>query len=118
MFAYKLFPHVCVQLGDFILLSQQIFLIVNKIPHAKPTKTDNLTDQSLLQFLHNQSINQLINHSLYPFNLSTHPIIQDRVVHGGSVVVFRAFRPEGRRFESHSSHHIGSLSKSFTSSCL
>jgi len=29
-----------------------------------------------------------------------------------------AFRPKGRRFESRSSHHIGTLGKSFTRSCL
>ena len=28
---------------------------------------------------------------------------------------FGAFRPEGRRLESHYSHHVGTLGKSFTS---
>ena len=37
--------------------------------------------------------------------------------HGGSVVKFCAFRPEGRRFEFHCSHHIRTLGKSFTHSC-
>src|SRR6218665_1078419 len=38
-------------------------------------------------------------------------------IHGysGSVVILRL---EGRRFESHSSRHIGTLGKSFTGSCL
>ena len=31
---------------------------------------------------------------------------------------FWAVRPEGRRFESHSSRHVGTLGKSFTLSCL
>jgi len=31
---------------------------------------------------------------------------------------FGALRPEGHRFESHSSRHIGTLGKSFTHSCL
>ena len=31
---------------------------------------------------------------------------------------FVALRPEDRRFESHSSRHIGTLGKSFTHSCL
>ena len=37
---------------------------------------------------------------------------------GGSVVGFRAFRPEDRRFESLASRHVGTLDKSFTRSCL
>ena len=36
------------------------------------------------------------------------------VERGGSVAKFGTFRPEGRRFESHSSHHAGTLGKSFT----
>src|SRR6218665_31480 len=36
----------------------------------------------------------------------------------GSVVGLGPFRPEGRRFESHSSRHIGTFEKSFTRSCL
>ena len=31
---------------------------------------------------------------------------------------FGALRPEGRMFKSHSSHHAGTLGKSFTHSCL
>src|SRR6218665_1050226 len=31
---------------------------------------------------------------------------------------FDALPPEGRRFESHSSRHVGTLGKSFTRSCL
>jgi len=31
---------------------------------------------------------------------------------------FGALRPEGRRFESHSSRHVGTLDKSFAGSCL
>ena len=31
---------------------------------------------------------------------------------------FGALRPDGRRFESHSSHHVGTLGKSFTYSCM
>ena len=31
---------------------------------------------------------------------------------------FDAFRPKGRGFKSHSSHHVGTLCKSFTRSCL
>jgi len=31
---------------------------------------------------------------------------------------FSAFHLEGRRFESHSTHHVGTLGKSFTRSCL
>ena len=40
------------------------------------------------------------------------------VRHGGSVVKFGALHPEGRRFESHSTRHIETWSKSFTHSCL
>src|SRR6218665_767375 len=39
------------------------------------------------------------------------------VRHGGAMVRFGAFRPEGRRFESHSSHHVRTLEKSFTRNC-
>src|SRR6218665_3398945 len=38
--------------------------------------------------------------------------------HGGSVVRFGAFCLEGRRFESRSSRHVGTLGKSFTHSCM
>src|SRR6218665_253388 len=31
---------------------------------------------------------------------------------------FSALHPQGRRFEPHSSHHIGTLGKSFSHSCL
>ena len=31
---------------------------------------------------------------------------------------FGALRPEGSRFKSHSSHHIGTIGKSFTQCCL
>ena len=31
---------------------------------------------------------------------------------------FDAFRPKGRRFESRSSRHVGTLDKSFTRNCL
>ena len=34
------------------------------------------------------------------------------------VVQFGGLRPEGRTFESHSSHHVGTIGKSFTRSCL
>jgi len=34
------------------------------------------------------------------------------------LVGFDAFRPEGRRFESHSSRHVRTLGKSFTRCCL
>ena len=37
---------------------------------------------------------------------------------GGSVVFFGAFGAGGRWFESHSVHHVGTLGKSFISSCL
>ena len=36
----------------------------------------------------------------------------------GSVVVFDAFGAEDRWFESHSSHHVGTLGKFFTRSFL
>ena len=36
----------------------------------------------------------------------------------GLVVGFGTFHPEGLRFESHSSCHVGTLGKSFTRSCL
>jgi len=39
------------------------------------------------------------------------------VEHGGSLVV-NTCRLEGCGFKSHSSHHVGTLSKSFTRSCL
>jgi len=40
------------------------------------------------------------------------------VGHGGSMVKFSAFRPEGHRFKFHYSSHVGTLGKSFTLSCL
>ena len=42
----------------------------------------------------------------------------DIVGHCGSVVGFGAFCLEGHRFESHSSHHVGTLGKSFTRTCM
>jgi len=36
----------------------------------------------------------------------------------GLIGRFVAFRPKSRGFESRSSHHIGTLGKSFTRSCL
>ena len=44
--------------------------------------------------------------------------LADHLGHGGSVVGFGALRLEGRTFDSHSSHHVGTLGKSFTYSCL
>src|SRR6218665_1938841 len=57
----------------------------------------------------NQSINQSINQPTnQPFNCGVWWLIGR----------FVAFNPKGRRFESHSSCHVGTLGKSFTRSCL
>ena len=44
--------------------------------------------------------------------------LQACVRHGGSVVGFGALRPEGCRFEPHSSRQVETLGKSFTNSCF
>ena len=49
---------------------------------------------------------------------SVHLLSGTSVGLGGSVVRFGAFRPVGRRFESHSSRHVRTLGQSFTRSCL
>ena len=59
-------------------------------------------------------------YSIYDFkSLSKFDII-NFVRRGGTAVGFVPcdWTPEGRRFESHSSRHVGTLGKSFTCSCL
>src|SRR6218665_1028473 len=40
------------------------------------------------------------------------------VGHGGALSLVYPFRPKGHGFDSRSSHHVGTLGKSFTHSCL
>src|SRR6218665_381169 len=53
----------------------------------------------------------------FPLNICPHPLSPPLDVWwlGGRIC---AWRPQGRRLESHSSRHVGTLGKSFTRSCL